>query len=210
LQQEFLNLLSARQGHFRYESGYHSDLWLDLDLLFLRPNAVQPFTLELARKLTRHKVSAVCGPLVGGALVAQMVASELDVEFYYTERYLPPQHDGLYPVQYKLPNGLRKPIQGKDVAILDDVISAGSAVRGTLTELRTWGIGSAVIGALLVLGSSAPSYFAEQKIPVESIAHAPNNLWLPAECPLCRSKIPLEDITADSSRFPPNASTKTV
>ncbi len=208
MQQDFLNLLSAREGHFRYESGYHSNLWLDLDLLFVRPKTVQPFAIELAKQLARHKVSAVCGPLVGGAFVAQMVAAELDVEFYYTERYVPPRRGGLYPVEYRLPVSLRSVIRGKDVAILDDVISAGSAVRGTLAELRAWGIGSAVIGALLVLGSSVPDFCAEQDIPLVSVAQMPSDLWLPSECPLCSCQKPLEDVTADSGRsLPKNSAT---
>jgi orotate phosphoribosyltransferase len=203
MQQEFLNLLSAREGHFRYESGYHSNLWLDLDLLFLRPNLIRPFVAELAKKVAHYQVAAVCGPLVGGALLAQMVAAELDVEFYYTERFVRPQTDSLYPVEYRLPAGLRRPIHGKDVLILDDVISAGSAVRGTLDDLQTCGIRSVVIGALLVLGSSSPNFFAERNIPLESIAAQPSHLWLPSECPLCQAQMPLEDVTADSNRFPP-------
>jgi orotate phosphoribosyltransferase len=205
MQNDFLNLLSAREGHFKYESGYHSNLWLDLDLLFVRPKLVRPFAVELAKKLARHKIDAVCGPLVGGALVAEMVASELDVEFYYTERFVPPQRDTLYPVEYRLPGSLRSVIQGKDVAILDDVISAGSAVRGTLTELQNCGIGSVVMGALLVLGSSVPTFCAKQNIPLESVATQSSHLWLPTECPLCDSQVPLEDFTSDASRFnPPN------
>ncbi len=203
MDQALLDKLAARQGHFRYESGYHSDLWLDLDLLFLRPRAIRPFAAELANKLAQYKIDAVCGPLVGGALIAHRVAEELDIEFYYTERFVRPQSDGLYPVEYRLPAGYRKLIQGKSVAILDDVISAGSAVRGTLTELQLYGVGTVVVGALLILGDSALRFFAEQSIPLISIANRPSNLWLPSECPLCVAQVPLEDVTADSNRFPP-------
>ena len=45
-QTELLNLLHSRQGHFRFESGHHGNLWLDLELLFLRPKAIQPFVDE--------------------------------------------------------------------------------------------------------------------------------------------------------------------
>jgi orotate phosphoribosyltransferase len=204
MQQEFLNLLSARQGHFRYESGYHSNLWLDLDLLFLRPSLLQPFATALAQKLAPHNLTAVCGPLVGGALLAQTVALQLGLQFFYTERFVPPQTgDSLYPVQYRLPAALRQPIHGQSVAILDDVISAGSAVRGTLTELQSCAIRSAVIGAFLVLGDTMPNYLAQQNIPLLSIATLPSYLWLPAECPLCQANHPLEDITTDATRFPP-------
>lgn len=194
MQKELLNLLHARKGHFRLESGHHGNLWLDLDLLFLRPSHIRRFAIELANRLSRYNIAAVCGPLVGGALIAQTVASELEVEFYYTERFVLRQPGALYPVEYRLPNGLRKLVHGKDVAIIDDVINAGSAVRGTLAELRACGASAAVIGGLLVLGSSAPDFFAGQNIPLESLAYLPSDLWTPAECPLCASQIPLEDI----------------
>jgi orotate phosphoribosyltransferase len=194
MQKELLNLLTARKGHFRLESGHHGDLWLDLDLLFRRPRDVRPFVVELANRLAKYKSGAVCGPLVGGALIAQMVASELEVEFYYTERSVPLQRDSLYSVEYRLPKGLGKLIDGKNVVIVDDVINAGSAVRGTFAELQFWRARPVVIGALLVLGSSTPNFFAEQDVAVESIASLPSGLWAPRECPLCASQIPLEEI----------------
>src|SRR5262245_51691875 len=85
LQADLLRLLAARAGHFRLESGHHGDLWLDLDTLFLRPRSLRPFAVELAARLSQHDVDAVCGPLVGGAFLAQIVAAELDVNFYYAE-----------------------------------------------------------------------------------------------------------------------------
>ena len=196
MQQEFLSLLAARQGHFKLESGHHGDLWLDLDLLFLRPRSVRRFAVELAGRLARYNVAAVCGPLVGGALLAQAIAAELDVEFCYTERLVLPQHDALYPVEYRLPHSLRQRVRGKSVAIVDDVINAGSAVRGTLADLQFCGARSVVIGALLALGSAAPRFFASQDIPLESIAYLSSGLWAPSECPLCASQTPLEDVAA--------------
>ena len=201
LQKELLNLLAARKGHFKLESGHHGNLWLDLDTLFLRPKSVRRFALELATGLAKYKVAAVCGPLVGGALIAQTVAAELDVECYYTERFVLPQRDALYPVAYRIPNGLRKLVHGKAIAIVDDVINAGSAVRGTFAELQSCGARSVAIGALLVLGSSAPGFCADQHVPLESLASLPTGLWTPAECPLCASQKPLEDLTADSGHL---------
>lgn len=196
MQQDLLKMLSAREGHFKLESGHHNNFWLDLDLLFLRPRAVHRFAVELANRLVKHSPDAICGPLVGGALVAEMIASELDVEFFYTERFVPAQRDALYSMEYRLPSGLRKPIHGKAVAIVDDVISAGSAVRGTLTEIQTYGARPVAIGALLVLGDLAVNFFAERNLPLERIANQPSSLWLPSECPLCAAQVPLEDMVA--------------
>lgn len=197
MQAELLKLLAAQEGHFRLESGHHGNLWLDLDLLFLRPAPLQPFIIELAGRFAQYHPTAICGPLVGGALIAQMIAIELGVEFYYTERFVPAASEGLYSVAYRLPASLCRQIQGKEVVIVDDVINAGSAVRGTLAEVRACGARVVAVGALLVLGSAAPNFFAGQNLPVEHIATLESNLWTPAECPLCVEHTPLEDVNPD-------------
>ncbi len=194
MREELVNRLSAHTGHFRLESGHYGDLWLDLELLCLRPGQVRRFAAELAKRLSRLNIEAVCGPLVEGAFVALMVASELEVEFSYAERFAHPLRDALYPVEYRVPSALRRKVRGKRVAIVNDVINAGSAVRGTLTDLLACGAEPVAIGSLLVLGSAASSWAAEQRIPVARMASLPNAIWAPSECPLCASLTPLEDL----------------
>ncbi|HEX8917284.1 MAG TPA: phosphoribosyltransferase family protein, partial [Chloroflexota bacterium] len=143
--------------------------------------------------LSGFSVDAVCGPLVEGAFVALMVASELDVEFYYTERF-ERESDHLFPVEYRIPDAQRARVQGKRLAIVNDVVNAGSAVRGTLADLQTCGAEPVAIGTLLVLGEAAARYAAEKNIPLISIATLPNHLWTPMECPLCASGSPVENL----------------
>ena len=192
MQKEVLSLPAARRGHFRLESGHHGDLWLDLELLCLRPDAVRKWAAELAKRLATHSIDAVCGPLVEGAFVALLTASELGVEFTYSERFAPPERGGLYPVTYRIPAALRPRLCGRRVAIVNDVINAGAAVRGTLQDLKACGAEPVALGALLVLGSFSSRLAAENKLALESIASLPNSLWTPSECPLCAAGVPLE------------------
>ena len=64
-----------QRGHFVLESGLHTDVWLELEALFLDPLALEPHLDALARQLRPYEITAVCGPLVGGALVAQSIAA---------------------------------------------------------------------------------------------------------------------------------------
>jgi orotate phosphoribosyltransferase len=193
VQDELLALLTARRGHFLLESGHHGDLWLDLDQLFLRPERLRCFAAELASRLAGHGVEVVCGPLTGGAFVAQLVAAELDAEFSYAERHAPARTDALYAVEYRLPAALRSRIAGKAVAIVDDAINAGSAVRATHADLLACGARPVAIGALLVLGPAASRFAAKQGLPLESIAALDNTLWVPSACPICAAGVPLEE-----------------
>ncbi len=192
-QYQVLELLSARKGHFLFESGHHGDLWLDLESLCLHPARVQRIAAHLADPLWDLGVDAVCGPLVEGAYVALMIAMQLDVSFVYSERYARPAANGLFPVGYRIPGPLRSGLKGKRVAIVNDVINAGSAVRGTFDDLQDCGAIVVNLSALLVLGSDAAEFASGKALTLRSLAALPNNLWIPTECPLCASKTPLED-----------------
>ncbi len=195
----FLELVSARAGHFRLESGHHSELRLDLDALFAAPRRIEPFVSRLAGALRAHNVVAVCGPLLGGAFVAQLVAHALAVEFCFTERVMPGQPNGLYGARYRLPPAFIARVRGKRLAIVDDVMSAGSALRGTYAELVGHGAVPVVAGALLVLGGIGASFFAQEGLLVEAVARQDYELWLPAGCPLCAAGVPLEDLAAPAA-----------
>ncbi|MFL5495422.1 MAG: phosphoribosyltransferase family protein [Gemmatimonadales bacterium] len=188
----FLALVSGRRGHFRLESGHHGELWLDLDGLFAQPVRVAPLVARLVEALRPYGVAGVCGPLVGGAFLAQSVASMLEVEFCYTERAPSPARAGLYQARYRLPAAFSSRVQGKQIAIVDDVMSAGSAVRATDAELRAHGAQPVVVGALLLLGAAGADFFQRDGLAVEAVARLPYSLWSPGECPLCAAGVALQ------------------
>jgi orotate phosphoribosyltransferase len=192
---DVLSLVRGRTGHFLLESGHHGDLWFQLETLCLHSRAIQPSAARLAAQLEKYNVDAVCGPLVEGAFVALMVSLELNCDFVYAERFANATRDGLYPVEYRLPAVLQPGVQGKRVAIVNDVINAGSAVRGTFYDLQAHGAVIVAIGALLVLGDAIAAFATENRIALELLKQMPNNLWPPAECPLCAEGEPLEIVS---------------
>ena len=185
-------LVNGRTGHFRFESGHHGDRWMDLETLCLRSREVRVFAVQLAERLGKYDVEVVCGPLVEGAFVALLVSLELGCEFTYAERIAHEGSEGLFPVEYRLPKSLQSAVKGRRVAIVNDVISSGSAVRGTFADLQTLDANIVAIGALLGLGESIGRFAGEQKVALELLDQQPHNLWTPNECPLCRAGQPLE------------------
>ena len=181
---DFLALVSGRRGHFLLESGYHGTLWLELGGLFADPERVRPFIERLADALRKHHADVVCGPLQGGAELAQHVAGILGADFAFTER-APQQGQGLFTARYRLPPAFVEHVRGKRVAIVDDVMSAGSSLRATRSELLEHGAIPVVAGALLVLGSRGQEFFAERSIPVEAVVRDSYDLWPPETCPMC-------------------------
>ncbi|MEO9007962.1 MAG: hypothetical protein ABI401_12710 [Candidatus Dormibacter sp.] len=68
---------------------------------------------DLASRLSRLKVDAVCGPLTGGAFIALLVATELNAEFYYSEQVTAILSDDLLSVRYRVPAVLRGKTPGE-------------------------------------------------------------------------------------------------
>jgi orotate phosphoribosyltransferase len=188
----FLDLARARRGHFQMESGLHSGLWFDLDGAFVDQAALDPFVTQLAQSLRRHDVEAVCGPLTGGAFLAQLVARLLGSEFYFTS---PAGTEGTatFSARYELPSATGYRLLGKRVALVDDVMSAGSSLRATLVAVEAHGAIPVVVGALHVLGTNGADFFKERGLRIETTGRTPFDSWRPPECPLCAAGVPLDD-----------------
>jgi len=111
----------------------------------------------------------MCVPLLEGAFVSLLVSLELGCQFVYGERFDGTTGPGLLPVQHRHRRSLHSAVSRKRVAIVNDVISAGSAVRGTFFDLPDIGAEVVAIGALLALGDA-----------MTELAHGhalPSNCW---------------------------------
>ena len=153
---------------------------------------IRRLAANLAERLAAHGVEIVSGPLVEGAFVALLVAEELGVPFTYAERLADPKAQGLYPVGYRIPDTLREEVRGRRVGIVNDVVSAGSAVRGTFLDLETCGARPVAIATLAVVGSLAATFAKGHNLALETLLQIESPFWLPADCPLCARRVPLE------------------
>lgn len=195
MEQDLLALVRGRRGHFQLESGHHGDLWFQLETLCLDARKIQPYAARLAERLSPYHVEVVCGPLVEGAFMALLVSLVLGCNFVYAEGFANTNREGLYPVEYHLPPALHSAVEGKRVAIVNDVINAGSAVIGAFSDLQALGADVVAIAALLALGDSITAFSAAHHVPLELLQRLPNNLWTPSQCPLCAAGQPLEIVS---------------
>jgi orotate phosphoribosyltransferase len=191
VEDELLAAASAVRGHFRYESGHHGDLWLELDALLVDARRAQGWVSELARRAAGCRPDIVCGPLIGGAFVAQFLAAELGVGFVHAERAT--SETG---VRYRVAQPLRGAVRGKRVLLADDAVNAGSALSATLADLRDCGAEPVGFASLLALGDAAARMSRQHAAPFLALASIARELWRAEDCPLCRAAIPLIDRVA--------------
>ena len=118
--------------------------------------------------------------------------SSSDTEFWYTEPVAPDGH-GLFRARYRLPAAFRNRLNRPRVALVDDVMSAGSSLRATHAEVH--GVTDvAAVGTLLQLGAIGADYFKSIGLPVHAVAQQPFEMWAPADCPQCAAGVPIERV----------------
>ena len=179
----------ATRGHFRYESGHHGDLWLDLDALLVDPRAVQGWAAALAQQAAACRSEVVCGPLIGGAFVARALAAALGASFAFAERR--PVEGS---VDYRIPDGLRARLAGRRVVLADDAVNAGSALLATLEDARRCGAALAGFASLITLGDAAATIAARHRVPFVHLVVLERSLWPAQACPLCAGGVPLDPV----------------
>ncbi len=186
------------------ESGYHSALWFDLDGLFAQPASTEPFVLAASEVLRQYEIDVVCGPLLGGALLAHQLADLLGTKFWYTEPVKASEGAGLYRARYRLPHAFSNSRAGTRVALVDDVMSAGSSLRASFTALHELGATVVVVGTLLMLGTVGQQYFAQQNVPTHAVVCDEFDVWPPERCPLCAAGSPLERVAGQQAHAGPD------
>jgi orotate phosphoribosyltransferase len=181
----------ATRGHFRYESGHHGDLWLDLDALLVDARAVHGWAAALADDVAACRPDVVCGPLTGGAFVAQALAAATGAAFVFAERRL---IEG--KPDYRIPGGLRARLAGRRVVLADDAVNAGSALLATLADARRCGAKLAGLASLITLGDAAAVLAARHQVPFAHLIALERSLWPAEACPLCAAGVPFLDQVA--------------
>jgi orotate phosphoribosyltransferase len=191
---EVVQLARPSPGHFDLGTGFHGDVWLDLDAFLLRPVLLRPFVAWLAERLSEHSVDAVCGPLEGGAFLAYALADLLDVAFlpgYRAAAGQPGEVTG-----YRLPQ-VPGGITGWRVAVVDDAVNAGTAVAACLRELRDRDAVPVAVAALLSLGRAGTIVPASMHVPFYAAGTIASQAWPAGQCPLCQRGTPFTDTSAD-------------
>lgn len=143
---------------------------------------------ELANKLAAHRPEVICGPMTGGALLAQLIADQLGTRFTFAQRTM---LDGR--PQYTIPASVRDVVHGQRIAVVDDAISAGSAVGGTVDDVRQCGGRGVALGALILVSSRPHQLAARLNLPLEWLVQLETSLWPADQCPHCRQGEPFDE-----------------
>jgi orotate phosphoribosyltransferase len=200
-----VRLAQPARGHFDLGTGYHGDVWLELDALLLRPAVLRQPVRWMADRLQEHAVDAVCGPVEGGAFLAYAVSDLLTAAFlpgYRTPGETAGYH--LRPAPGGIAGDHSRPapggIAGWRVGIVDDAVNAGTAVAACAAAVRAQDAVPVAVTSLLALGDASETIPERLGVPFYPAATLPGRAWPAARCELCVKGIPLSPVPHGGSR----------
>ncbi|RMH62555.1 MAG: orotate phosphoribosyltransferase [Zetaproteobacteria bacterium] len=161
-------------GHFILSSGRHSSRYLQSALVLMHPGNAEALARTLLEKLGNVRVDMVVSPAIGGLVIGQEVARQLNKPFIFTERK---QGDMQLRRGFSIPQGAR-------LLVVEDVITTGGSVRECMEVVRRHG-GEPV--RILAVVDRAPSVEGRFDVPHQTALALEVETFAPDACPLCRA-----------------------
>jgi orotate phosphoribosyltransferase len=176
-----------REGHFLLTSGRHSDRYFEKFRILEQPPVCETFARAVAEHFRDAGITAVCGPTTGGIIIAYEVARQLGTRSIIAEKAEAGRRIG---------RGFKLGPEDR-VLVVDDVMTTGGSIVETLAAVRA--PGAQVAGVAVYVDRSSGVDFG---VPFFGAFRQAVATWEAAECPLCRSGVPLEEPGRSGKRQP--------
>ena len=168
-------------SHIVYTSGKHGTAYVNKDAVF--PNLKESDALAgvLARRFVAGEVEVVIGPAVAGALFARDVARELQgltarkIRPVYAEK---PEGGDIFVIK----RGYGTLIAGKNVLVVEDVLTTGGSVKKVIKATRAVGGNVVGVGALCHRGGITAADVGLETGRLEAIVNITLDAWDEDEC----------------------------
>ena len=178
---EFRAAGALREGHFVLSSGLHSPVFLQKNLVFMRPDRCERLCRGLAARIvdTVGPVDVAISPAVGGIIPGYETARHLGVRSLYVER-----EGG----EFKLRRGFSiEP--GEKVVMVEDIVTTGVSSRECIESIRRAG-GDVVAAACIVDRSGGR---ADVGVPLIALATLDVPAYAADALPPELAALPIED-----------------
>jgi orotate phosphoribosyltransferase len=164
-------------GHFLLTSGRHSDVYFQCAKVLQYPEYIEKLCSIIADEFCDQKIDTVIAPAIGGLVVGQEVARQLNRRFIFAERE---------DKKLTLRRGFSIK-EGDKVLVCEDVVTTGGSVFEVIDIVKNSNAEVAGIGFIVDRSNGKVDFGSTQlstvKLDVKS--------YLPEDCPLCEKGIEL-------------------
>jgi orotate phosphoribosyltransferase len=178
-------------SHFVYSSGRHSSVYINKDALYLHTETISKLCQLMARPYNADQIDVVVGPVLGGIVLSQWVAYHLNTHRSSGETlavYAEKEGDAADKT-FSFHRGYDKCIPGKNVLVVEDVLTTGGSARRVIELVRQHGGRVIGLSALCNRGNVLPEDVGI--VPVQALVKIILETYAAEACPFCQQQVPI-------------------
>jgi orotate phosphoribosyltransferase len=178
-------------SHFVYTSGRHSSVYINKDALYLHTETISALCKKMVEPYNPEQVDVVVGPVLGGIVLSQWAAHHLNQRRVYGETlavYAEKASDGL-DKQFFFGRGYAQHITGKNILVVEDVLTTGGSARQVVEVVRGLGGNVVALSVLCNRGNVRPSDVGG--VTISALVSIDLDTYAPEDCPLCKATVPV-------------------
>jgi orotate phosphoribosyltransferase len=178
-------------SHFVYTSGRHSSVYINKDALYLHTETISALCKRMVERYDPQQIDAVVGPVLGGIVLSQWAAHHLNQRRTGGETlaiYAEKASDGR-DKQFFFGRGYSRYIAGKNILVVEDVLTTGGSARQVIEVVRGLGGKVVALSALCNRGNVSSSDVGD--VLLSALVSIDLDTYAPEDCPLCKSNVPI-------------------
>lgn len=181
-------------SHFVYSSGRHSSVYINKDALYLHTKTTSWLCQLIARQYDLNQVDAVVGPVLGGIVLSQWVAHHLNATRSSGETLAVYAEKGadsadLNDKHFFFSRGYDNYIAGKNILIVEDVLTTGGSARQVIELVRQHGGNVIGLSALCNRGNVQPEDVGN--VTIQTLVKISLETYVAEACPFCQQQVPI-------------------
>ncbi|HTK11645.1 MAG TPA: phosphoribosyltransferase family protein [Ktedonobacteraceae bacterium] len=188
-------------SHFVYTSGRHSSVYINKDALYVHTDMISQLCRFMAQPYTAEEIDVVVGPMLGGIILSQWVGHFLNARRTTGETlavYAEKEGDGPEKT-FVFRRGYDAYIPGKNILIVEDILTTGGSVRQVIEAVRQLGGNVVGVSALCNRGNVQPADIGN--VPLQTLIHVNLQTYAPEECPFCQQQVPINTALGKGKAF---------
>lgn len=177
-------------SHIVYTSGKHGSAYVNKDAVYPHIAEISLLCRAIAERFADNEVEVVIAPAIGGVILSQWTAYHLthirgrEVLGVYAEK----SESG---DTFVIKRGYDKLIAGRNVLVVEDVLTTGGSVRKVVEASRAVdGVKVVGVGALCNRGGITPKDLLDVSKLI-ALVNVNLDAWDETSCPLCERDVPI-------------------
>jgi orotate phosphoribosyltransferase len=178
-------------SHFVYTSGRHSSVYINKDALYLHTGTISALCKLMVEDYDPEQIDVVVGPVLGGIVLSQWAAHHLNQRRTSGETlavYAEKASDG-QEKQFFFGRGYGRYIAGKNILVVEDVLTTGGSARQVIEAIRGLGGNVVALNALCNRGNVRRADVGN--VALSALVSIDLDTYAPEDCQLCKANVPV-------------------